>query len=80
MWVKTRVRAVEAAVAAFEPLWSCDEPEAAVPLIQTHGPRTVEVVHPLANRDGELGDANAPILVADVFNLNRRPGEIYLAV
>jgi len=49
------------------------------PQHQTHGQRPVTVVHPLANRDAEIEDPNATV-VADVFNLNRRPGEIYLAV
>jgi hypothetical protein len=30
--------------------------------------------------DAELADKDAAVLVADVFNLNRRPGELYLAV
>jgi Lhr-like helicase len=78
-WSKTRIRAVEAAVAAF-PQWSCADAGADVPSIRTHGERGIEVVHPLANRDAEFEDANARVVVADVFNLNRRPGEIYLAV
>jgi len=78
--VQTRASAVKAAVDAFAPFWSCVDPEADVPTIQTHGQRTVEVIHPLANRDLQLQDANTPVLVADIFNLNRRPGEIYLAV
>lgn len=40
-----------------------------MPSIQTHGQRPVEVIHPLANRDLELEDADAPVLVADVSNL-----------
>jgi Lhr-like helicase len=79
-WAQTRASAVEAAVAAFAPLWSCADPTAHLPSIQTHGQRPVEVVHPLVNRDAELADKDAAVLVADVFNLNRRPGEIYLAV
>jgi len=79
-WAQTRASAVEAAVHAFTPFWSCADPGADVPSIQTHGQRSVEVIHPLANRDSELADVDAPVLVADVFNLNRRPGEIYLAV
>ncbi len=51
-----------------------------MPSIETHGQRSVEVIHPLTNRDSELADVDAPVLVTDVFNLNRRPGEIYLAV
>lgn len=79
-WAQTRVHAVEAAVEAFAPYWTCPDPTALVPVIETHGQRTIQVVHPLANRDLALRDSNAPALVADVFNLNRRPGEIYLAV
>ncbi len=79
-WALTRVHAVEAAIQAFAPFWKCDDPTAGVPVIETHGQRTVELVHPLANRDSELLDPNAAVLVADFFNLNRRPGEIYLVV
>jgi len=79
-WVETRAHAVEAAIAAFAPTWACADPFADTPLIETHGQRRVEVIHPLVNRDKDLLNAMAPMLVADVFNLNRRPGEIYLAV
>jgi len=79
-WARTRASAVEAAIDAFAPFWSCADPQADVPSIQTHGQRSVDVIHPLANRDSELEDADAAELVADFFNLNRRPGEIYLAV
>jgi ATP-dependent helicase YprA (DUF1998 family) len=79
-WAATRAHAVEAAVQAFAPDWKCADPAAAIPLLDTHGQRKIEVVHPLANRDAALRDPNAPVLVADLFNLNRRPGVIYLAV
>ena len=42
--------------------------------------RPIEVVHPLRNVDASAGDPRAPTLVCDVFNLNRRPGAIYLAL
>ena len=79
-WAATREHAVEAAVQAFAPYWTCSDPAATVPVIETHGQRKIEVVHPLVNRDSELIDPNTSPLIADVFNLNRRPGEIYLAV
>ncbi|HWC55976.1 MAG TPA: DUF1998 domain-containing protein, partial [Sphingomicrobium sp.] len=79
-WAQTRSHAVEAPVEAFAPYWTCENPQAEVPLIETHAQRSVQVVHPLANRDDVLRDPSASLLVADVFNLNRRPGEIYLAV
>jgi Lhr-like helicase len=79
-WSATRVHAVEAAVQAFAPYWKCADVDVAVPVIETHGSRVIEVLHPLANRDAELVDPNALTMIADVFNLNRRPGEIYLAV
>ena len=74
------MHAVEAAVDAFAPYWACADSTAAVPVIETHGVRTIHVVHPLVNHDDALRDPSATALVADVFNLNRRPGEIYLAV
>ena len=37
-----------------------------VPEITTHN-RPVHVVHPLANHDGQLADADARVLIADVF-------------
>jgi Lhr-like helicase len=78
-WQETRRGAVEAAAVAFAPAWACDDPTADEPILTTHG-RDVHVVHPLANRDEELRNVSSPTVVADVFNLNRRPGEIYLAV
>jgi hypothetical protein len=79
-WARTRVSAITAAIDAFAPYWSCSDPRAGVPSIQTHGQRPIEVIHPLANRDSELKNGDTPVLLADVFNLNRRPGEIYLAI
>lgn len=77
-WAGTRRAAVEAAVDAFN--WRCADPGAAAPLLEdTHG-RPVEVIHPLANRDDDLGNPFADTLIADVFNLNRRPGAIFLAL
>src|SRR6266545_2985600 len=78
-WTKTRAQAVQAAVAAF-PGWSCPDPRAAEPLIEGTHDRPIRVVHPLANTDDELADLHATVNVADVFNLNRRPGAIYLAI
>ena len=60
-------------------MWTCTDPTADAPIVETHA-RPVRVVHPLANRDAEVRDASALEVVVDIFNLNRRPGEIYLAV
>lgn len=77
-WAGTRQQAVSAAVLAFD--WHCDDPTAPVPRLEnTHG-RPVDVIHPLANDDQAVMNAFADVLVCDVFNLNRRPGAIYLAV
>jgi hypothetical protein len=77
-WAVTRRSAVEAAVEAFS--WTCVDPSAPTPLLEnTHG-RAVEVIHPLAYRDEDLANPLNVVLIADVFNLNRRPGAIYLAV
>lgn len=77
-WALTRQQAVSAAVLAFD--WRCDDPTAPVPRLEdTHG-RPVDVIHPLANDDQAVMNPFADVLVCDVFNLNRRPGAIYLAV
>jgi Lhr-like helicase len=76
-WQTTRPQAVQAAVEAF-PSWGCDDPQATRPLLTTHGQRELQVIHPLANEDVLLQNTEAPLVTADVFNLNRRPGEIYL--
>jgi ATP-dependent helicase YprA (DUF1998 family) len=77
-WADTRRVAVEAAVDAFG--WTCLDSSAPTPRLEgTHG-RPVEVIHPLANRDDDLGNPFNDALIADVFNLNRRPGAIYLTV
>jgi hypothetical protein len=77
-WAQTRRLAVQAAVEAFD--WSCPDLDADVPRLEnTHG-RPVEVVHPLADRDRGLADPEGAVVIADVFNLNRRPGAIYLIV
>lgn len=78
-WTETRAQAVKAAVAAF-PGWSCPDPSAVEPLIEGTHDRPIRVVHPLANIDNELADPHPSVIVADVFNLNRRPGAIYLAL
>ena len=40
----------------------------------------LDVVHPLANVDTTVADPRAPVVCIDVFNLNRRPGAVYLAL
>ncbi len=77
-WLETREQAVLAAVAAFD--WRCDDPSALEPQLEDTHARPVSVVHPLANHDEAVADPFAQILVADVFNLNRRPGAVYLAI
>ncbi len=58
--------------------WTCDEPEAPEPVMDTVSARHVRLVHPLANRDQALLRGSADEVLCDVFNLDRRPGEIYL--
>lgn len=77
-WAETRRSAVAAAVDAFS--WTCADPSAATPLLENTHARPVEVIHPLTNRDDDLADPFNNVLIADVFNLNRRPGAIYLAI
>ncbi len=77
-WAKTRRSAVEAAVEAFN--WTCADPSAPTPLLEDTHARPVEVIHPLVNRDEDLANPFNDVLIADVFNLNRRPGAIYLAI
>ena len=60
---------------AFE--WACPDVHAAAPTIQTfRGP--LDVIHPLADRDDQMRNRSERSNVCDVFNLNRRPGAIYL--
>lgn len=86
-WGETRRRAVVGACDAFD-RWRCEDPTAHVPIIGTHRrSRVVRIVHPLADPEG--GPAapvegavplDARVVTADIFNLNRRPGAVYLAV
>lgn len=78
-WAETRQLAVEAAVSAF-PGWACQDPRAAEPMITGTHDRDIRITHPLAAPDDELQDPWAATLVCDVFNLNRRPGAVYLAL
>jgi hypothetical protein len=66
---------VEAALDAFG--WFCDDPAALEPLVETEVGRRIQVIHPLADRDADLLNSGAVVL-CDVFNLNRRPGRVYL--
>ncbi|HZU17016.1 MAG TPA: DEAD/DEAH box helicase [Candidatus Dormibacteraeota bacterium] len=75
-WSTTRAQAVRAATETFG--WTCDDPEAPEPLIDA-GTRRIRVVHPLADHDRELREPGREEILCDVFNLDRRPGEIYLA-
>ncbi len=77
-WKATRKQAVLAAAGAFD--WRCESLEADEPLISgTHG-RSIRVVHPLANHDLQLMNASSDTMICDVFNLNRRPGAVFLAI
>jgi hypothetical protein len=77
-WARTRQQAANAAALAFD--WRCEDPNAPMPRLEdTHG-RPVDVVHPLANHDASAMNPFSDVLVCDVFNLNRRPGAVYLAV
>ena len=60
--------------------WTCADPSGPTPRLENTHARPVQVIHPLANRDEDLGNPFNDVLIADVFNLNRRPGAIYLAV
>jgi Lhr-like helicase len=77
-WRATRQTAIHAAVEAFG--WSCSDPDADEPVLETHrGRRTVRLVHPLRHYpDAPAGGTDAELL-ADVFNFHRRPGRVYLA-
>jgi len=72
-WAQTRRLAVEAAMRAFS--WECDDPGADEPILTTHR-RPLRVVHPLADHLNDPGGA----VDGDVFNLNLRPGAVYLTV
>lgn len=78
-WAETRQFAVEAAVSAF-PGWVCADPRATEPVITGTHDRDVRITHPFSAPDDELADPGAAHLVVDVFNLNRRPGAVYLAL
>src|SRR5579875_991714 len=73
-WSTTRVQSVRAVVETFG--WTCDDPEVPEPLIDT-GSHRLRVIHPLADHDRELRDLGREEILCDVFNLDRRPGEIY---
>jgi hypothetical protein len=73
-WMVTRRLAIEAAVRAF-PGWSCADATAKDPVVTTHR-RLLRVVHPLA----DCGAGGGAAVNRDIFNLNLRPGAVYLAV
>jgi hypothetical protein len=78
-WAQTRRLAVEAAVAAF-PGWACADPSAAEPQITGTHDRDIRITHPLQAPDDEVQDPSSAVLVCDTFNLDRRPGAVYLAL
>jgi hypothetical protein len=77
-WAATRLQAIRAVVDAFD--WRCDDVNATVPHIQTISRRPLRVIHPLSDRDVDLYEAESDEAICDVFNLNRRPGRVYLEV
>ena len=84
-WEQVRVRALRAVVRDFGPAgWetvSAEDDPAPVVRAGSHG--LVCVVHPLADVDRALAHgatmdtAHGPARPVDVFNLDRRPGEVY---
>ena len=76
-WRETRAHAVLAAAEAFD--WRCEDPQAPVPRVLTDR-RPLDVVHPFTDRDNILQTRGSMPAVCDVFNLNRRPGAIYLVL
>lgn len=77
-WQRTRRAAIHAAEVAFE--WQCPYPDAPEPVLETHRDRAVQVIHPLRNHPDALVGGNQHELLADVYNFDRRPGRVYLAV
>jgi len=75
-WAQTRQASIRAACEAFQ--WRCQDPTAAVPRLTTHG-RDVELLHPLSD-DPRVAGGDGQVVLADVFNFDRRPGETYLLV
>ena len=71
-WVDIRRLAVEAAVKTFDG-WSCADSTANRPIILT--PKPLQIIHPLQAIIPQQG-----VLIGDFFNLNLRPGELYLTV
>jgi hypothetical protein len=74
-WRDTRRLAVLGAAAAFD--WTCSNPNGDVPVVLTDR-RPLQVVHPFADLDDAVRSRRNTAAVCDVFNLNRRPGAIYL--
>ena len=52
------------------------------PVVRTHEGRLLVIVHPLRHVDGEIvgwiASPDGPVFPVDVFNFDRRPGEIFL--
>jgi hypothetical protein len=78
-WQTTRLAAIHAAQEAFE--WTCADPEADEPVLVTHRrARPVRLVHPLRHHPDAPAGGTAAEMLADVYNFDRRPGRVYLAV
>lgn len=77
-WQRTRRAAIRATEVAFE--WTCDNRDAAEPVLDTGRGRTVRVIHPLRNHPDAPVGGSPHQLLADVYNFDRRPGRIYLSV
>ncbi|MDA0169818.1 DEAD/DEAH box helicase [Solirubrobacter taibaiensis] len=79
-WKDTRTRAIRAACETF-PRWECADPDSPEPVINvTKRGREMRVLHPLKDGAPETGENGKPVDNCDVFNLDRRPGAVYLAL
>ena len=79
-WEAIREAAVRAACNGLSNVWSCIDPAAPEPIISSkHGSREIRIIHPLRDVDAHLLSSARNIVYADVFNLHRRPGAVYLA-
>ncbi|MHB1344023.1 MAG: DEAD/DEAH box helicase [Thermoleophilia bacterium] len=78
-WAAIRETAVKTSCDGL-PGWSCDDPGAAEPtIVSKYGSSEITIIHPLRDRDEALLSRTWRSVDADVFNLHRRPGAVYLA-
>jgi hypothetical protein len=76
-WAQTRRAAIHAAEEAFG--WTCQTPDVAEPVLTTHRPRTVRLIHPLRHDPAVPTGGTFDQMLADIYNFDRRPGRVYLA-